>query len=147
MMSPDQYYKNSPLLFWTVVSVVARRYQDEPSLLAALSTSVTRLLWGAISTRPHNRYMVESILLQLAWPFPMNSMWIDNSYVLSGIARQAALQLGLHRPENAQDYSRTKIALSDYEIQQRTKTWAVCNILAQRYGLSDYLCYLIILKV
>ncbi|OBT70965.1 hypothetical protein VF21_10613 [Pseudogymnoascus sp. 05NY08] len=43
-----------------------------------------------------------------------------------------AMQIGLHRPGNAQDFSKFRIRLSQEDLQDRMKTWAACNIVMQR---------------
>lgn len=134
-LSPDQCYGNSVLLFWTIISVGARRYQEDTSLLATLSRAINSLLWSTISVRPHTCHTVEAILLQVAWPFPTSTPSVDSSYILCGIAIHAAIQLGCHRPENVQDFSRTKEHLTDVEIGNRAKIWAVCNIISQGYEI------------
>jgi hypothetical protein len=59
-------------------------------------------------------------------------MWTDPSFTLLSIAKAAAMQLGLHRPEVAQDFNRQKTQLSIKDIQESTKIWAGCYIAAQR---------------
>ncbi|KAJ9615859.1 hypothetical protein H2200_001936 [Cladophialophora chaetospira] len=130
-LSPDQYFERSPLLFWTIVTTAARRYREEPSLFAGLFRAVTRLTWATISVRPHNRFMVEAILLQVAWPFPCPTIAADNSYLLISIAVQASIQLGLHLPEIHQEFSTLKLRLLPEEIKESAKTWAACNLVAQ----------------
>jgi hypothetical protein len=44
----------------------------------------------------------------------------------------AAMQIGLHRPGHTQDFSKLRIELREEELRDRVKTWAVCNIVAQR---------------
>lgn len=135
-LHPEQCYKNSPFLFWTIIAVASRRYVNDVALLDSLSEPVTSLGWKAISTRPHTRFTVEALVIQITWPFPVSTPATDNSYIYSGIALQAAIQLGLHRPEDLQDFSRTKVRLTDKEIQNRVKTWVCCNIAAQRHAVD-----------
>lgn len=59
----------------------------------------------------------------------------DPTYMHSGIMMQIALQTGLHRPMHAQDFIRQTRDISEAEINDRKLTWAVCNIVAQRYLL------------
>jgi hypothetical protein len=42
-LHPEQCYKNSPFLFWTIVAVASRRYVDDVALLDSLSEPVTSL--------------------------------------------------------------------------------------------------------
>lgn len=45
---------------------------------------------------------------------------------------QVAMQLGLHRPSHVQDFSKFRVELIEGELRDKVKTWAVCNIVAQR---------------
>lgn len=129
--SPDRYYQESPLLFWTIIAISARRYTEDVSLLSCLAVPVTELMWSIIAARPHSLQTIQALVLQVTWPLPASSPFSENTYILSGITIQAAMQLGLHQPEIIQDFSRTKSVLSQNEIQERTNVWAACNIAAQ----------------
>jgi len=60
-------------------------------------------------------------------------MWTDISYMLVTIAQTAASQLGLHRPEVIQDFSRTKYRLNPNGLQDAVRTWSACYIATKRY--------------
>lgn len=49
---------------------------------------------------------------------------------------QVAMQLGLHRPSYAQDFSKFRVELIEEELKDKVRTWAICNIVAQRYVLA-----------
>lgn len=53
--------------------------------------------------------------------------------MLSGLMMQIALQIGLHRPSHAQDFTKFKVELREEELKDRVRTWAACNATAQRY--------------
>lgn len=44
------------------------------------------------------------------------------------------MQLGLHRPSHSQDFSKFRVELIEEELRDKVQTWAICNIVAQRYG-------------
>jgi hypothetical protein len=46
---------------------------------------------------------------------------------------QVAMQLGLHRPSHTQDFSKFRVELIEEELRDKVRTWAICNIVAQRY--------------
>lgn len=46
---------------------------------------------------------------------------------------QVAMQLGLHRPSHTQDFSKFRVELIEDELRDKVRTWAICNIVAQRY--------------
>lgn len=56
--------------------------------------------------------------------------------MLSGLMTHIALQIGLHRPSHAQDFTKLKVELREEELKDRVRTWAACNIIAQRYAAS-----------
>lgn len=130
-ISPDTYFDRSPLLFWAIISIAARRYEADPTLITSICGPCTKLLWSTLSALPHNRYIIQGIVLICMWPFPVNSMWQDPSYMLITTVKAAAMQIGIHRPENVQDFLRKKTKLSAQEFQDAIKTWAGCYIAAQ----------------
>ncbi|MCJ1390034.1 hypothetical protein MMC18_002892 [Xylographa bjoerkii] len=130
-LSADSYYSLSPVLFWAIISVAARRYEDEPALMASLSTPVTTLIWRNIPSLPHSIGLIQAILLVCNWPFPTSVLSMDPSFILISHARSAAMQMGVHRPENMQDYLRTKRRLSAREITEAVKIWCAIYITAQ----------------
>ena len=135
-ISPDEYHSRSPLLFWSVIVIAARQYQYDATLFTELTPCITKMMWSAISILPHTRFIVQAILLLSVWSFPTNSMSTDPSFVLVSIAKSAAMQLGLHRPEVIQDYLRVKTQLSSKEFQDVVKTWVGCFIASQRLAFS-----------
>ncbi|KAI9826995.1 MAG: hypothetical protein M1819_007089 [Sarea resinae] len=128
---PDQYYKASPLLFWAIISVAARRYNLEPTLLSSLSGPVSRLIWSTLAEVPQSYYIVKALCLLCTWPFPISSTSTDPTFMLTGTMMQIAMQIGLHRPSHAQDFTKIRVELREEELRDRVKTWAACNIVAQ----------------
>lgn len=93
---------------------------------------VTRLVWSTVAEVPQNHHVVKALILLCSWPFPTSSTSTDPSFIMCGLMMQIAFQIGLHRPNHAQDFSKFRIELREAELQDRIKTWAVCNIVAQR---------------
>lgn len=56
--------------------------------------------------------------------------------MLCGLMIQVAMQLGLHRPSHSQDFSKFRVELIEEELRDKVRTWAICNIVAQRYVVS-----------
>jgi hypothetical protein len=54
--------------------------------------------------------------------------------MLCGMMIQVAMQLGLHRPSHSQDFSKFRVELIEDELRDKVRTWAICNIVAQRYA-------------
>lgn len=131
--TPDDYYTTSPLLFWTVISVGARRYQSDTGLLTSLAGPVTRLVWSTLADIPQSYHVVKALCLLCSWPFPTSSTSTDPTFMLCGMMIQVAMQLGLHRPSHSQDFSKFRVELIEEELRDKVQTWAICNIVAQRY--------------
>ncbi|PGH04009.1 hypothetical protein AJ80_08593 [Polytolypa hystricis UAMH7299] len=129
---PEDYYSTSPLLFWTIISVGSRRYQTDPNLLNSLSGPVLRLVWSTLADVPQSYHVVKALALLCTWPFPTSSTSTDPTFMLCGMMMQVAMQIGLHRPSHAQDFSKFRVELRDDELKDRVSTWAICNIVAQR---------------
>jgi hypothetical protein len=131
--TPDDYYTASPLLFWTIISVGARRYQSDSGLLTSLAGPVTRLVWSTLADIPQSYHVVKALCLLCSWPFPTSSTSTDPTFMLCGMMIQVAMQLGLHRPSHSQDFSKFRVELIEEELRDKVQTWAICNIVAQRY--------------
>lgn len=130
-MSPEYYYGLSPLLFWTIMVVAARRFEDDDHLLTELSSPISQLIWSTVSAVPQNYHVVKALCILCTWPLPAKSTSTDPSFMLSGLMMQIALQTGLHRPSHVQDFSRIRVELREGDLRDRLKTWASCNIVAQ----------------
>ncbi|TVY65581.1 Regulatory protein LEU3 [Lachnellula suecica] len=142
--SPDDYYDSGESIFWTIISIASRRYQDDFMLFIVLSEWVPKLVWSLITTPVYNLALVQSIILISIWPFPTDSTYKDTLITLSSIALSAAMQIGLHRPMNTSDFQRRltqwkKTSIDEKECKERTATWAAANIVSQTvnstYGL------------
>ncbi|KAK5093661.1 hypothetical protein LTR70_009851 [Exophiala xenobiotica] len=133
---PDEYYAKSPLLFWTILLVGSRHYSAEPHLFASLVRQVQTLTWSTLAEVPQNYHHVKALVLLCAWPLPCSSTSTDPTFMLAGMMMQVALQIGLHRPDHAQDFSKFRIELRQAELQDRVVTWCVCNMVAQRIATA-----------
>ncbi|KAH8817104.1 hypothetical protein F5884DRAFT_243513 [Xylogone sp. PMI_703] len=128
---PADVFAVSPLLFWAVITVSSRRYEQDIILSRALSGPVTQLAWETISSRPRDLSTIQALLLLCTWPFPMSSVFNQNTAIWSDISLRLAVQQGLHRPENPGDFNRIKCIPSPSLQPERIKTWAACNIVIQ----------------
>jgi hypothetical protein len=130
--TPDFYFQSSRLLFWAIISVASRRYVSDLTLLATLSSSVPRLMWSVLQSVPQNYHDIKALCLLCTWPFPISSSSSDPTFMLSGTMMNLAMQMGLHRPSQAQDFSKFTVRVPPDEIQDRILTWYTCRIVAQR---------------
>ncbi|MCJ1308916.1 hypothetical protein MMC25_002571 [Agyrium rufum] len=134
--SPDAYYDASPLLFWSLISVAARRYAADRSLLGKLAEPVSRLLWSTLATVPQDYQVVKALCVLCSWPLPITTTSSDPTFMLSGIMMMIAMQIGLHRPSHSQDFSKFRVELREEELRDRVKTWAAANVMAERCATS-----------
>lgn len=130
--TPDSYYDSSPLLFWIIISVAARHYSPDPSLLPSLSTPISHLLWANLADVPQSYIVVKALCILCTWPLPISSTSKDPTFMLHGLMMQIAMQIGLHRPSHAQDFARFKVEFREEELKDRVKTWVACNMVSQR---------------
>jgi hypothetical protein len=135
-MSPDEYYETCPFLFWVVIAVGSRRYNEDMSVLSGLTVSVPKLLWERIADHPLPYTVVQALLIFCMWPFPSTHMWSDASVTFSNIALNAAFHMGLHRPDHAGEFTRyprssKPFYLNSRDPLERRKTWACVNIVSQ----------------
>ncbi|PSR75370.1 hypothetical protein BD289DRAFT_379373 [Coniella lustricola] len=132
--SPDQYYAQHPLLYWVLISVAARRYHPDPTLLGTLSGPLTRLLWQTIGDVPSSHHVVKALCLFCTWPLPTSTSSSDPTQILCGVMMKISTLIGLHRPHHINDFSRVIIDLDNEQLHDRVVTWAVCNVVAQTIG-------------
>lgn len=115
-----------------MVAVAARRYHVDANFLSSLIAPLSRLLWATISDVPQSYHVVKALCILCTWPLPISSTSTDPTFMLSGLMMQIAMQIGLHRPSHAQDFTKFRVELREEELKDRVKTWAACNVVAQR---------------
>lgn len=132
--TPDQYYQQHPLLYWSIIAVASRRYAPDPNILTKLSGPLTRLLWTTVGDVPQSYFVVKALCLLCTWPLPTSTTSSDPTHILCGVMMKTATGIGLHRPNHINDFSRVAVELNKDGLHDRIKTWAVCNIVAQTIG-------------
>ncbi|KAK2003418.1 hypothetical protein LX36DRAFT_696918 [Colletotrichum falcatum] len=93
---PDRMYKQSPVLFWTLIAVSSRRYTRDVELFPFLAENLPREVWAAVSTPPISMSTVNALLVLCTWPLPTLRFLSDPSSSYIAIAQNAALLLGMH---------------------------------------------------
>ena len=134
VQTPDQYYQQHPLLYWSIIAVASRRYGSDPNILTKLSSPLTRLLWSTVGDVPQSYFVVKALCLLCTWPLPTSTTSADPTHILCGVLMKTATGIGLHRPNHTNDFSRVAVELNKEGLHDRIKTWAVCNIVAQTIG-------------
>ena len=128
---PDDVFEKSEFLFWTIVLIASRHHSGDSGLLLRLVAPYGDMIRDTISRPPTTHYVVKALCLICTWPLPVSSSTTDMTFSLSGIMMKFAMHLGLHRPSNPMDFSRTRVQLKEEDISDRLKTWVVCNLVAQ----------------
>ena len=129
---PDDYFKESQLLFWTIVFVASRRDEANSERMKELRLPVMQLIYTTTSQSSPNYNIVKGLCLICTWPPHTNSTSTDPTFELAGIMMAMAMRLGLHRPSHARDFAKTNLVVAPVEVEDRLRTWAACNIVAQR---------------
>jgi len=133
-LTPQQYYDDNPLLYWSIVSVASRRFAPDPHLLEALAAPLSRLLWRTIGDVPGTHLVVKALCLLCSWPLPTSTSAKDITHILCGVMMKTATGIGLHRPNHINDFVREAVELNSEELHDRVVTWAVCNMVSQNIG-------------
>ncbi|KAH8703837.1 putative C6 transcription factor [Talaromyces proteolyticus] len=128
---PEEYFSCSEILAWTIICVSSRRCPYESGLLVSLSGPFSRLLWASISSVPQNYHVVQALCLLCTWPLPTTSQKSDQTFMLSGLMMNLAMQLGLHRPVQPEEFTTFRMEVRGEELKDRLQTWFLCNIVAQ----------------
>ncbi|TVY52530.1 Regulatory protein LEU3, partial [Lachnellula cervina] len=130
--TPNSFYDQSPLLFWAIISAGTRRYIGNPTLIGSIAEPVLKLGWSSMHIGGAVIPNIQGLLILSTWPFPTNSTSKDNTFTLSGMSINLALQIGLHVPLQGQDYSRTRVDLSNENIARRVQLWSYCVVVHQK---------------
>ncbi len=123
---PSDYYSNSPLIFWCILTVGSRRHAEDSTLLASLIARVMEVVMSSLFTISPEVKVVEEILLLLTWLFPSTPKCGENIFVMRGNLVHVAMRLGLHMPLSSQNFARTKPRLSDQDLKRRPELWSYC---------------------
>lgn len=119
-----------------MIAVAVRLYPDDPNLDGVLSKAVTKLAWKVAAEPPLSLGDIQALCIMCTWPATTVHLWSDISMYFSQIFMNAAMHLGLHRPEHLSEFVKTLrkkkgASLTDIDRFERGKTWAVCNIVVE----------------
>ena len=137
-VSANMYYAKLPLLFWAIIAVGSRRYSADPTLLESLTPSLLKLAMHRVPRRKTQPYAIQALLLLVTWPLPIDSLWNDITFTLSGMTMNYALQTGLHYPAHSLDFSQIRTIVDSDAVQRRAQLWAHCVILCSAYVVHPF---------
>ncbi|GKT46705.1 replication factor A protein 1 [Colletotrichum spaethianum] len=135
---PDRLYKQSPILFWTLIAISSRRYTRDAGLFPFLVENLPREVWAAVSTPPISMSTVNALLVLCTWPLPTIRFLSDPSSSYIAIAQNAALMLGLHTGRGTHpEFCIGPNRQTDITDEEACFTWMGYNIQAQRVAASN----------
>ncbi|CUM66531.1 uncharacterized protein PRCAT00004198001 [Priceomyces carsonii] len=122
--SANELYHKSQLLFWTVM-LTASLSESEPTLYMSLASLIMQLAIETCWIRtPRSTHVIQALIILSIWPLPNEKVLDDCSYRFVGLAKNLALQLGLHRSgEFIQEFLRTQVSLGPDAERWRTRSW------------------------
>lgn len=115
-----------------MISIGIRRYPTDPNILKALHQSVVDLALMSLKQRDMTLSTIKGLLLVVAWPFQRGGVASDVNFAIAGALPHVAMQLGLHVPVATQDFARTRINLTEAEIERRAELWGFVLVVYQR---------------
>lgn len=120
----NELYHKLQLLFW-VVMLTALLLEPEPTLYMLLASLIKQLAIETCWIRtPRLTHVIQLLLILLMWPLPNEKVLDDCSYRFIGLAKNLALQLGLHRGGRfIQEFTRTQVSLGPDADTWRTRLW------------------------
>jgi transcriptional regulatory protein LEU3 len=134
---PEQLYPKCPAAFWAIVSVGARKYQQDPHLLDFIGSRIVDLAVSSIYSMTNATPAIAAVLLLCLWPIPINTTYKDPSHALAGAAMQLALQNGLHIWGHEEDFYRDQESCAYEGEVFRARLWAQCTVTVQNTSLCD----------
>lgn len=150
---PERIYRLCPALFWVIMFVALRRYDENKILLLELSPLIKNIL-AEITISPITRYnpteedepimnassvySVQAFILYTLWPPLTSSLSADSSWNTIGVALFQAIRIGLHLSSSIleEDLLNQKASLQNSIAQEHLKTWIVCNTVAQNIATA-----------
>ncbi|KAK2756754.1 hypothetical protein FQN54_005200 [Arachnomyces sp. PD_36] len=126
--------RSSPLLFWTIVIITVRHHSGYSHCLPDLTEPYMNLLRGIITNSPMTLPTMQALLFSCTWPLPVKSQPMDPSWNYCGLCINAALYMGLHRPNTEQ--SLRVVGVSSGNRKTRIMTWLACFLVGT--SLSSY---------
>ncbi|KAK9447933.1 uncharacterized protein V1518DRAFT_452498 [Limtongia smithiae] len=133
--SPRRLYRNSPLLFWTIIEIAMRNH----AILSRRAQYLVEpyfnsLLIPVFKFAIHDITVIQSLLLFCNWPLPQKFMREDPSWNFSSAALSAAMQIGIHLvPLQMARIGGIDETLSPAEAADMCRrTWVACFVVNAR---------------
>ncbi|KAF5977766.1 zinc finger protein transcription factor [Fusarium bulbicola] len=138
----ESCFKESSLLFWTIVVTGARHLEHAAKLHQIAAQHIRGGTFQPLLHITNPIPIIKSSLILCLWPLPVDTMWKDPSHVYAGIAHSLAVQNGLFIDGHEQDFARTHTSLSKEMRDTRAHLWLNCCLVFQATSLCDGLPHL-----
>ncbi|KAF5574036.1 nicotinamide mononucleotide permease [Fusarium pseudoanthophilum] len=138
----ESCFKESPLLFWTIVVTGARHLEHATKLHQIAAQHIRGGTFQPLLHITNPIPIIKSSLILCLWPLPVDTMWKDPSHVYAGTAHSLAVQNGLFVDGHEQDFARTHTSLSKEMRDMRAHLWLNCCLVFQATSLCDGLPHL-----
>ncbi|KAK9482518.1 hypothetical protein V1527DRAFT_499095 [Lipomyces starkeyi] len=127
--SATDLVQSCPLLFWTIIIISSRYHTRHCSIYRSLFDPYTEILSNALVHSIRSVRVIQALLYVCLWPLRISKQHGDPSLTYCGVAVNASLILGLHRPvlEN-ENRNRGHAFVGDSE--ERMRTWRGCLYLS-----------------
>lgn len=123
-----------------MVCTGARRFHDLKFFLEA-ANKVRQLAGPGLLQVQDPIPTIQAVLILCLWPLPVDASWKDSTHGMAGAAMQLAVQNGLHKFGNEQDFRTTAVYQGNENTRVfRMHVWLYCIILFQRYVKHDTHC-------
>jgi len=102
--SIQQLIDNSPILFWTILLVSSQWHPSLSYLYGSIAAPHENLLYPVLHSAIWSIEILHALLLLCSWPIPKIRGIFDPSWNYSGLATNAAMQMGMHKPLSRYDW-------------------------------------------
>ncbi|CAG1979626.1 unnamed protein product [Fusarium graminearum] len=129
--NPEPYFKESPLLFWTIIATGARHLEHANKVYRLAAQEIRGGIFQPLLHIRDPIPIIKASLILCLWPLPVDTMWKDPSHVYAGTAHSLAIQNGLFVQGHEQDFARTHTWLSKDMRDSRVHIWLNCCLVFQ----------------
>ncbi|KAF1971835.1 hypothetical protein BU23DRAFT_470039 [Bimuria novae-zelandiae CBS 107.79] len=134
-LSIPAIYDTAPLLFWTIIAIVASHgpLPQHSALVEYVKEPYLAQLRVEILTAPVPLQTLQAIIHLIMWPFHTPRQSHDSSWLYCGVAVNAALYMGLHHSKPPQ--SLRSIGVPSGSQRARASTWVGCFFASTSLGM------------
>lgn len=136
-LGPNDFYDQSPFLFWAIVLTGSRRYAEDRNVLERVSQAIVPLAFSSMARRSSPIPTIEGLLILCIWRIPTNSMYKDMAHLMCGTAVHLSTQIGLHIAGVGQDFVRMPVKSDQNDKIVRARLWLCCVIQSIRTNVAD----------